>query len=101
PLESLQPEVGFAAWRTIGDGTNTMMEGPYHYSPPGKHRNELQMQGQALTAIVREDLQTIWTLMPQQNMYMELSYDEPTTPSFDAADVVESRFIGTEEINGL
>src|SRR5690606_24243298 len=55
---------------------------------------------QSITAIVREDLQTIWTLMPQQNMYVELAYDDPSAPSYDAAEVVESRFVGTEEING-
>lgn len=100
PLESLQPDVAFEGWRVIGDGTNTVMEGPYHYSPPGKHRNELRMEGQTFTAIVREDLKTIWSLLPQQNLYMELSYDDPSAPSFDAAEVVESRFVGTEEIDG-
>ena len=39
PLESLQPTVSFAAWRTIGDGSETTVEGPYHFAP-GKHRNE-------------------------------------------------------------
>jgi len=100
-LDSLQPTVSFAAWRVMTVGGATM-EGPYHYAP-GKHRSEMSVQGQTVTAIVREDREVLWTLMPQQNMYMEVSFDARDLGAggaFEGSDIVESRELGTEEVNG-
>jgi len=97
----LQPTVAFSAWRVITAGAATM-EGPYYYAP-GKHRSEMTMEGQTFTAIIREDREVLWTLLPQQNMYMELTFDARELGSggaFEGSDIVESREIGTEEVNG-
>ena len=99
-LDSLQPTVSFAAWRVMTAGSATM-EGPYYYAP-GKHRSEMGVEGQTVTAILREDRELLWTLLPQQNMYMEVSFDTraPGTAGFEGSDIVESRELGDEEVNG-
>ena len=100
-LDSLQPTVSFSAWRVMTAG-DTLIEGPYHYAP-GKHRSEITMGGQTFIAIVREDRELLWTVMPQQNMYMEVTFDAAEAgngSAFEGADVVESRELGTEDVNG-
>lgn len=101
-LESLQPRVSFSAWRVMTLSGSQVMEGPYHYAP-GKHRSEVSTQGQTFTAIVREDQQLLWMLMPPQNMYMEVSLDARELgngAAFEGAEVVESRELGREDVNG-
>jgi len=99
--ELLQPTVSFSAWRVTSAG-GAVIEGPYHYAP-GRHRSEMTIGGQTLTAIVREDRELIWTLMPQQNMYMEVTLDGTESgggSAFEGSEVVESRELGTEDVNG-
>jgi hypothetical protein len=101
-LESLQPKVSFSAWRILSDGGALLMEGPYHYAP-GKHRSEISAEGQRITAIVREDREVLWTLIPGQNMYMEVSFDARELGNgslFEGSEVLESRELGTEQLNG-
>lgn len=101
-LETLEPQVSFSAWRVMSAGDSLTMEGPYHYAP-GKHRSEMAIEGQTITAIVREDREVLWTLMPQQNMYMEVSFDSREIGNggaFEGSEIVESRRVGTEEVNG-
>lgn len=100
-LEDLQPRVSFSGLRVITAG-GRVMEGPYYYAPQ-KHRSEMTLEGQTVTGIVREDRQLLWTLMPQQNMYIEVSFDSRDARSgsaFEGAQVVESREVGTETVNG-
>ena len=100
----LQPQVAFSASRVISvSGVDQAMEGPYYYSP-GRHRSEMNAQGQSFTAIIREDRNLIWMLMPQLNMYMELSFDDRELGrggAFEGAEVLQSRELGREDINGM
>ncbi len=100
----LQPQVAFSASRVMSiSGVDQTMEGPYYYSP-GRHRSEMDAAGQTITAIIREDRNLIWMLMPQMNMYMELSFDERELGrggAFEGAEVLQSRELGREEVNGM
>lgn len=101
-LESLAPRVAFSGWRVMSMQDSQVIEGPYYFSP-GKHRSEVTVEGQSFTAIIREDREVLWTLLPQQNMYMEISFDARELGSggaFEGAQVVESRELGTETVNG-
>src|SRR5690606_33101846 len=92
-LELLQPQVSFSAWRVMSaDGLQ--VEGQYHYAP-GKHRNEIEMEGQKMTSILREDLDMMWNVMPDQRMYMELPIgggqnSVPGNVGVEGSDVIES-----------
>lgn len=100
----LQPQVAFSASRVISvSGMEQSIEGPYYYSP-GRHRSEMTMEGQTFTAIIREDRDLIWMLMPQLNMYMEMSFDERELGrggAFEGAEILESREVGREDVNGM
>lgn len=101
-LESLEPRVPFSGWRVLSMEGSQVMEGPYYFTP-GKHRTEATIEGQTFTAIIREDREVLWTLLPQQNMYMEISFDARELGSggaFEGAEVIESRELGTETVNG-
>src|SRR5690606_5250072 len=65
--------------------------------------SEMTVEGQTFTAIIREDREVLWTLMPQQNMYLEVSFDAREIGSggaFEGAEVLQSRALGSEEVNG-
>lgn len=102
-LELLQPQVSFSAWRVMSaDGLQ--VEGQYHYAP-GKHRNEIEMEGQKMTSILREDLDMMWNVMPDQRMYMELPIGSgqnsvPGNVGVEGSDVIESEALGSETVNG-
>jgi outer membrane lipoprotein-sorting protein len=101
-LEDLQPRVSFSAWRVMTAADAPVMEGPYYYAP-GKHRSEMTLEGQTFTAIIREDREVLWTLMPQQNMYLEVSFDARefgNGGAFEGSEILESRELGSEEVNG-
>lgn len=93
------PTVAHDGVRVMNAGGYTM-ESPYRYLPPGKHRQEMTEQGMSMAMIIREDLDMVWTLLPQ-NMYMEISTEEAeqsATPN--AEGVAEYEKLGTEVVNG-
>lgn len=47
-----------------------------YYALGGKMRWEMNAQGQNVIMITRQDKKVAWTLMPQQNMYMEMNLTE-------------------------
>jgi outer membrane lipoprotein-sorting protein len=104
-LESLQPQVSYSAWRVFSNAS-MQVEGAYYYAP-GKQRTEMQIEGQAMTGIIREDLGLLWTLPPaqaQMNVYMEIPLDSSeargSNSSLAGAQVVESRLLGSEDVGG-
>jgi outer membrane lipoprotein-sorting protein len=101
-LESLKPQVSYSAVRTISAG-GQKMQGRYYYAPD-KHRNEMNLGGETMTSIVREDLGVIWNLMPSHDMYMEVSAADSTVPGGisgpDTAELVDYEVLGSETVNG-
>jgi hypothetical protein len=103
-LPSLQPEVAYSAYRSFSDGQMSM-EGAYHYQP-GKHRTEIKIEGQSMTAIIREDLEVLWSLSPAQGpmrFYMEFSMESEEARNGNAlvgTEVVQSRLLVSETVGG-
>lgn len=101
-LDSLKPQVSYSAVRTISGG-GQKMQGRYYYAPD-KHRNEMNLGGDTMTSIVREDLGVIWNLMPSHDMYMEVSATDSTVPGGiagpDTTELVEHEVLGIETVNG-
>jgi hypothetical protein len=98
-----QPKVAYEATRVMSAEGQTI-EAPFHYAPPGKHRQELSQAGMTMVMIIREDLGVAWTLLPG-GMYMELSMDEaaddPSSISPPGLDnIAEFEALGTEVIDG-
>ncbi|KCZ94108.1 hypothetical protein [Hyphomonas johnsonii] len=98
------PTVSYQGQRTIV--TNEASLSQTVYSKPGKNRTEMTMEGQTLIQIWRDDLQTMWSLSPQQGFAMEIPFgtDQAKSP-LDGLDeqtaVLEKRFIGQETVNGV
>lgn len=46
------------------------------YASQGRERNEMDMHGMKMITIVRPDKKLVWTLMPMQKMYQEISMDQ-------------------------
>jgi hypothetical protein len=71
----------------------------------GKERREMDMGGHKTTTITRLDRKLMWTLMPEQRMYMETSFAEAPkgpaaqgeVPSYD----IEQTPAGEEVVNGI
>jgi hypothetical protein len=103
-LQSLEPQVAYSAVRVLSSG-KMRIESTYNYSP-GKHRTVMQVSGQSMTAIIREDLDVMWSLVPPQGpmrVYMEFPMDSSEARSNDAmvaSEVTESRLLGAETVGG-
>jgi hypothetical protein len=70
-----------------------------------KERREMEMGGHKTTTIMRLDKKVTWTLMPEQQMYMETAFGEaPKGPGAQAevpAYDVEQTPAGEEVVNGI
>jgi outer membrane lipoprotein-sorting protein len=100
-VEELQPKVSFSAWRVMSAGS-TQAQGKYYYAP-SKYRNEMEINGQKMTTIYREDLDTVWNLMPGQQMYMELDLGklvEQGGATLEGSEILEREPQGAETVNG-
>jgi hypothetical protein len=103
-LQSLEPEVAYSALRVFSDG-EMRMESAYNYTP-GKHRTEMRIDGQSMTAIIREDLDVMWSLVPAQGsmkVYMEFGMDSSEARGSSAmagSEVTESRLLSSEKVGG-
>jgi hypothetical protein len=103
-LQSLEAQVAYSALRVFSND-EIRMESVYHYTP-GKHRTEMRIEGQSMTAIIREDLDVMWSLAPTQSpmkVYMEFSMDSSEVRSANAmagSEVTASRLVGAEKVGG-
>lgn len=98
------PTVSYQGQRTIV--TNEASLSQTVYSKPGKNRTEMTMERQTMIQIWRDDLQTLWSISPQQGFAMEIPFgaDQAKSP-LEGLDeqtaVLEKRFIGRETMNGV
>ncbi len=67
---------------------------------PGKVRDEMNMNGQQMVTIHRFDLNKVWMLMGNQNMYMEVDPEQGSqqAPQYK---LISREVIGPEVINGI
>ncbi|MFH1518471.1 MAG: hypothetical protein ABIH17_11400, partial [Pseudomonadota bacterium] len=74
------PTVSYQGQRTIV--TNEASLSQTVYSKPGKNRTEMTMEGQTMIQIWRDDLQTLWSISPQQGFAMEIPFgaDQAKSP---------------------
>lgn len=66
-----------------------------------KERRELSMQGQRYVLIVRRDRGVVWTLLPEQRMYVESALGEAGIPAAGVGGEVTRQAMGPESVNGV
>jgi outer membrane lipoprotein-sorting protein len=73
------------------------------YAAPGKIRKEQDMGGSTQVSIIRMDKGVMWTLMPDEKMYMEMSLQkaQAQNPGVDTSGYqMEKTEVGREVVNG-
>lgn len=73
------------------------------YSAPGKMRKEQDLGGSTQISIIRMDKGVMWTLMPDDKMYMEISLQQAQSQNSGvdtSAYQMEKSEVGREVING-
>jgi len=99
PAAPPEPKVEYAADSSMETAQGAMKGRVYH--APGKERRELNQGGERMVSIVRQDKKLVWTLMPEQKMYLEM----PLGSSPDQTDIsewaVEQTAVGPEELDGV
>jgi hypothetical protein len=97
PGEWQEPTVAHEGTRVMQAG-GEQVQSHYRYTPPGKYREEMSAEGMSMAIIVRQDLDLVWTVLPN-NMYMEIPMDDAEQRSAAEA-VVEFDVVGREEVQG-
>ena len=103
-LDFAKPDIEYQAIRIMEAPQGTMRQKFYYELE--RNRTEMDIEGQQIATITREDLGVIWVLLGSNNMYMETSmadienYAEKTEGSPDAMEVVEYSKLGEETIDG-
>lgn len=88
-----------------GDEGALTMQGKLYHSGK-KQRREMEFSGHKTVMIVRGDKNLAWTLMPQNQSYMEHALDDPSQkkdnapPDWTAAQDVTLTKVGTETVGG-
>jgi len=94
----------FVVQVTIGQEEPLTIPGKVYYSK-GKERRETVMMGRKNITIRREDKTLLWTLMPENRMYMEHSLDGDSRDRDPAMMVrendVEITQVASEKVNGV
>ncbi len=98
---ALEPtEVEYSADQTM-ETAEISMEGPV-YVAPGMERRETLIEGMRQITIVRHDKGVMWTLMPEERMYMEAKLAAAGTGQGDLSGYeVEQTTVGEERVNGI
>ncbi len=72
------------------------------YSTPTKERRDMTQEGMAMVTITRHDKKVMWTLMPEEKMYMEMKQGaQPSNKDDLSAYTIEQTVVGPETLNGL
>jgi hypothetical protein len=97
-----QPQVEYSADSYMETEQLTMKSKVYHSA--GKERKEQEMGGEKQVTIMRMDKQLLWTVMPSQQMYMEMSLQgkqRPPGPSDDTSNYTYERTeVGPDVVAG-
>ncbi|MGI9263512.1 MAG: DUF4412 domain-containing protein, partial [Gammaproteobacteria bacterium] len=102
-LDFAKPDIEYQAIRIMETPQGTLRQKFYYELQ--RNRTDMDMEGQQIVTITREDLGVVWVILGT-NMYMETSmadienYAEKTEGSPDAMEVVEYSKLGEETIDG-
>lgn len=67
-----------------------------------KERREQLIEGMRQITITRHDKKVVWTLLPEQQMYMEMKLGEGGSGQGDLSEFdIEQTTVGQEEVNGV
>lgn len=77
-----------------------VQQGPI-YVAPGLERREFNMDGAKMISINRRNDHVIWSLMPEEKMYMEMKPSAETSAGDLSAYKFEMTRVGTETVNGV
>ena len=94
------PKVEYSAQQTM-ETAETSMSGMVYFTPT-RERREMNVSGQNMTMIMRRDKKIAWTLMPSEQMYMEMAFDQAKSQTENLDNFkIETTPMGTETINGV
>ena len=94
------PKVEYSADQTM-ETSETSMVGKV-YVTPSKERREMNMSGETAIMIMRRDKKTAWTLMPSEQMYMEMPFNDAAKQTGNLDNYkIETTAMGSENINGV
>lgn len=71
------------------------------HKAPGKTSMEMNMGGMQGTAIIREDLQKAWFVLPDMGFYREMDMRQAAQQRADRMQVSKVEEVGREEVNGF
>ena len=77
-----------------------VMQGPAYFAP-GKERREYLMDSVHMVNITRRDKKVIWSLMPEDKMYMEMNPSDDNNAGDLSGYQIETTRVGQETVNGV
>jgi hypothetical protein len=77
-----------------------VQQGPVYFAP-GKERREFNMDGIRMVNIIRRDRNVIWSLMPEDKMYMEMKPSKENSAGDLGGYQIEQTMIGPETLDGV
>jgi len=100
PAHRPEPKVEYSADSYMETEQLTMKSKVYH--APGKDRKEQEMGGEQQVMIIRHDKELLWTVMPSQQMYMEMSLQGKQRPQGDDTSdyQIEKTEVGPDVVDG-
>ena len=97
-----QPQVEYSADSVI-ETAEVSMKGRVYYTPTRERREMDVGGGDKMMMIMRHDKKVVWTLMPSEKMYMEMSLAQANAS--DNSDLsqfkIEQTVVGPETVNGV
>jgi len=96
------PQVEYSA-DTAMETAEVSMKGHVNYTPTRERREMVMDGGDKTIMITRHDKKVAWTLMPAENMYMEMNLDQATSQAKDDTSKykIEQTVVGPEMLNGV
>ncbi len=92
-------KVDYSADQTM-ETAEMSMEGPVYVSKD-KERREMLIEGMRQISIIRHDKKIMWTLMPEQRMYMEAKMKDSDSKDDLSGYEIEQTAVGEEVVNGI
>lgn len=72
------------------------------YRAPDRERREMNMDGEKQIMIIRRDKGVVWTVIPDERMYMEMKITEGNKGDKDLSEYnIEATVVGEETVNGV
>jgi hypothetical protein len=93
------PQVEYSA-DSMMESAEVSMKGHVHYTPT-RERREMVQGGQKMITIQRRDKKAMWTLMPEEKMYMEMNLDAKRAPDDLSGYKNKMTVVGPETVNGV